>query len=68
LPHLIAQRPVRGDRRNQHNHTIAGQKLRYESDPANVFVAVMLRKAEIHAQAEAHGVAIQPFDALSPSL
>src|ERR1700719_325318 len=60
-PHLIPHGAIRGDGRDKHNDAIASQQLGHETDPANVFIAILLAETEVLTEVLPHDVAIEPF-------
>src|SRR5262249_37278303 len=59
IANFLSGLPVRGNRRGNRNHSITRQEARDVSDPPNVRVPILLRKAESLRQVSAHFIAIQ---------
>src|SRR3954465_7825110 len=64
-PHFVTHRAIRRDRGGDRCHAVARAHGGPPSDPAEVFVAVGLRKAEALRQMLANLVTVEEFD-LSP--
>src|SRR5438876_761298 len=62
VPHLAPHRAVRRDQRAQHDHTVAGEEVGDEADPAHVLVPVGAGEPEPLRQVRAHDVAVEHLD------